>query len=166
MTWTIPNYTWKNKSQQKQQCSIFISTSCPLGVFFNIPWTKELWHGFTKWRPRDPASHLNSYELGNTYSFPTTIPQPFLPYLLHLHRSGTLFFETPPEDYHQFFSLSPWRKWVITSRTMMIPFSCFKCTLFFYFSWAAGSLMVLFSFGSVGGLGRFTLWTPFHHVTQ
>ena len=22
-----------------------------LGVFFNIPRTKALWHGFTKWRP-------------------------------------------------------------------------------------------------------------------
>ena len=26
-----------------------------LWVFFKIPWTKALWHGFTKWRPRgDP----------------------------------------------------------------------------------------------------------------
>ena len=23
-----------------------------LGVLFNIPWTKVLWHGFTKWKPR------------------------------------------------------------------------------------------------------------------
>ena len=26
-----------------------------IGVFFHIPWTNVIWHGFTKWRPRDSA---------------------------------------------------------------------------------------------------------------
>ena len=28
-----------------------------LGVFFNIPWTKLPWHGFTKWRPCANNAH-------------------------------------------------------------------------------------------------------------
>ena len=38
--------------------SIFVSNYqyiVELGLFFNIPWMKALWHGFTKWRPRGHA---------------------------------------------------------------------------------------------------------------
>ena len=61
------------------------------------------YHSGCRWKAQ-PASHLNSYEPGSTYSFPSTILQPFLPYLLHLHRSGLLFSETLLRDCHHFFA--------------------------------------------------------------
>ena len=33
-----------------------------LGVFFNIPWMKEIWHDFTKWRPHE-CSQLRRCEV-------------------------------------------------------------------------------------------------------
>ena len=61
------------------------------------------YHSGCRWQDQ-PASYLNSYEPGNNYSFPTTILQPFLFYLIHLHMSGLLFFEAPSEDCHHFFA--------------------------------------------------------------
>ena len=61
------------------------------------------YHSGCRWKAQ-PTSHLNSDEPGNNSSFIATILHHFLPYLIHLHMSGLLFFETAPEDCHHFFA--------------------------------------------------------------
>ena len=131
---------------------------------FNLSTTLLPCHSSYRWKD-EPSSHLNSYEPENTYSFPQPFFVLFPTVYITFIGQGSYFSKLSLKNVIIPLLLYPWRKWVTTRRIVMVFFSCFRGTLFFFSSWDFVPVRLWFSLGSIGGLRRFTLRDLSHHVS-